>query len=232
MHVASEPPILYFGTPVVIISSLNEDGSTNLAPMSSAFWLGWRGMLGLATASTTAQNLRRTRQAVLNLPSDAQVAAVDRLALTTGSDPVPAYKVGRGYRYVADKFAAAGLTPETSHTVLPQRVRECPVQLEAVIEAEHAVGADEPSLQGRISTFEARICRVHLDPALLVPGERDRIDPDLWRPLIMSFQKFYGLRAEQVAPSRLSSIPEAVYRSPDVERAAREAGPGDGAPAG
>jgi flavin reductase (DIM6/NTAB) family NADH-FMN oxidoreductase RutF len=33
-----EPKILYFGTPVALISSLNEDGSTNLAPIS--FFLG------------------------------------------------------------------------------------------------------------------------------------------------------------------------------------------------
>src|ERR1700722_15646325 len=41
MHVSSEPGILYFGTPVVLISTTNKDGSYNLAPMSSAFWLGW-----------------------------------------------------------------------------------------------------------------------------------------------------------------------------------------------
>ena len=223
MHVSSEPPFLCFGTPVLIISSLNEDGSTNLAPMSSAFWLGWRGMLGLATASKTAQHLRRTRQAVLNLPSESQVAAMDRLALTTGVDPVPSYKRARGYRHVSDKFVAAGLTPQASMSVRPQRVAECPVQLEAVIEAEHAIDADDASLQGRISTFEARICRVHIEPGLLAPGERDRIDPDAWRPLVMSFQKFFGLGAGQLAPSRLSGIPEAGYRSADVDRAAREA---------
>jgi flavin reductase (DIM6/NTAB) family NADH-FMN oxidoreductase RutF len=33
-----EPKILYFGTPVALISSLNEDGSTNLAP--HLFFLG------------------------------------------------------------------------------------------------------------------------------------------------------------------------------------------------
>jgi flavin reductase (DIM6/NTAB) family NADH-FMN oxidoreductase RutF len=38
-HIVCEPSILYFGTPVVVISE-NEDGSANLAPMSSAFWLG------------------------------------------------------------------------------------------------------------------------------------------------------------------------------------------------
>ena len=62
MHLASEPAILYFGTPVVVISTVNEDGTFNLAPMSSAFWLGWRCMLGLGAASKTAHNLRRTRE--------------------------------------------------------------------------------------------------------------------------------------------------------------------------
>jgi flavin reductase (DIM6/NTAB) family NADH-FMN oxidoreductase RutF len=38
MHVVTEPAILYLGTPVVVISTVNEDGSCNLAPMSSAFW--------------------------------------------------------------------------------------------------------------------------------------------------------------------------------------------------
>ena len=54
-HIVSEPSILYFGTPVVLISSENEDGSANLAPMSSAFWLGWRCILGLNAASKTTQ---------------------------------------------------------------------------------------------------------------------------------------------------------------------------------
>jgi hypothetical protein len=33
MHVATEPAILYLGTPVVLISTVNDDGSYNLAPM-------------------------------------------------------------------------------------------------------------------------------------------------------------------------------------------------------
>jgi len=47
MHRTIEPTILYFGTPVALISTLNPDGSPNLAPMSSAWWLGWSCMLGL-----------------------------------------------------------------------------------------------------------------------------------------------------------------------------------------
>ena len=48
-HRVAEPAILYFGTPVVLIGTSNDDGSYNLAPMSSAWWLGWRCMLGLGT---------------------------------------------------------------------------------------------------------------------------------------------------------------------------------------
>src|SRR5690606_31985144 len=114
MHVVIDPAILYFGTPVVLISTLNEDGSPNLAPMSSAWWLGRSCMLGLGARSHTPANLLRTGECVLNLPSVDLVAAVDRLARTTGSDPVPPHKVAMGYRHVRDKFAAAGLTPVAS----------------------------------------------------------------------------------------------------------------------
>ena len=89
-HTAVDPALLYFGTPVVLISTLNEDGNPNLAPMSSAWWLGWGCMLGLTLGSKTTQNLQRTSQCVLNLPSVDRVSHVDRLAMTTGSNPVPA----------------------------------------------------------------------------------------------------------------------------------------------
>src|SRR5579863_4759056 len=110
-HVVGEPSILYLGTPVVLISTENEDGSANLGPMSSAWWLGWRCMLGLSASSKTTENLIRTGECVLNLPSVNEVGAVDRLARLTGSNPVPAGKIARGYRYEGRKFETAGLTP-------------------------------------------------------------------------------------------------------------------------
>lgn len=45
MHIKSEPLILYFETPVVLISTVNEDETYNLAPISSAFWLGGAAFL-------------------------------------------------------------------------------------------------------------------------------------------------------------------------------------------
>src|SRR6188472_120564 len=116
-HLSVEPAILYLGTPVVLVSSTNEDGSSNLAPMSSAFWLGWRCLLGFEAVSKTPQNLIRTGECVLNLPSADQVGAVNRLAFLTGSNPVPPGKTLRKYQFVEDKFRASGLTATASETV-------------------------------------------------------------------------------------------------------------------
>jgi len=221
MHVTIEPGILYFGTPVVLISTLNENGSYNLAPMSSAFWLGWRCVLGLAATSKTTQNMIGMGECVLNLPSADLVAMVDRLALTTGSNPVPEGKVQRGYRYEPDKFGISGFTAMPSETVAAPRARECPVQLEATVEAVHGIADDEPMLRGRLNTVEVRIQRVHIDPSILKDSETNRIDPDKWRPLILSFQEFYGL-GPRLHPSQLGTIPEALYRGPDIDRARRQ----------
>lgn len=218
MHVKCEPSILYFGTPVVLISTLNEDGSYNLAPMSSVFWLGWRCMLGLAASSKSPQNMISTGECVLNLPSVKEVAAVNRLARTTGSNPVPESKVRRGYRHESDKFGFAGLTPVASETVAAPRVRECPVQLEAIVEATHGMAEDDPVQRGHLVCIEVRIQRVYVEESILMNGEANRIDPDKWRPLIMSFQQFYGLGSKLHA-STLGEIPESMYRSPDVGRA-------------
>lgn len=218
MHQVAHPAILYFGTPVVLISSLNENGTANLAPMSSIFWLGWRCMIGLSSLSKTTENMLRTRECVLNLPSQHEAAAVNRLAKLTGSDPVPESKQKKGYRYEPDKFGVAGLSPVNSLTVYPPRVKECPVHLEAVLEAAHGLAEDDPRQRGRITVMELRITKVHLHEDILMNGDPNRVDPQKWRPLIMSFQEFYGL-GPQLQYSTLAEIPEALYASPDMEKA-------------
>ena len=221
-HVTIEPSILYLGTPVVLISTQNGDGTANLAPMSSAWWLGWRCMLGLQTASQTPQNMIRTGQCVLNLPTVGQADAVNRLARLTGTKEIPELKQKLGYAYEPDKFGVAGVTPVASQTVAAPRVLECPIQLEAVVAARHGIMDDDPQVAGLISAFEVRITRVHVHPDLLMEGHENRIDPAKWQPLIMNFQKLYGVSSIEALPSRLAEIEEQAYRMPDVDRAREE----------
>lgn len=204
-HVDIDPAILYFGTPVVLLSTLNEDGTTNLMPMSSVFWLGRTAVLGMGASSQTAFNLRQRPEIVLNLPGVDLVTQVDRLALTTGNEAMSAAKAERGYVHVSDKYAHAGLTPYGSDTVLPTSVAECPVHIEGTVAALHDLG------QPKLLAVEVAVTAVRVAPELRLDGHDHRIDPDRWRPLVMSFQQFYGL-GERVHPSRLANIDEELYR--------------------
>src|SRR6476469_9838276 len=202
MHKTIEPTILYFGTPVALISTINPDGTPNLAPMSSAWWLGWSCMLGLGQMGQTSENIKRTRECVINLPSVDQVEHVDRLAMTTGRNPVPEKKRDWGYRYEPDKFGIAGFTPIGSVEVGPPRVKECPVQMEGIVHDVRPFGKNVSA-----NVVEVHIVKLHVDESILVPGSKvmpPHIDPYRWRPLIMSFCRFYGLGGE-VHPSRLAS---------------------------
>jgi flavin reductase (DIM6/NTAB) family NADH-FMN oxidoreductase RutF len=195
MHIVPGLKVLYFGTPVVLISSLNEDGSPNLTPMSSAWWLGQSSMLGLANTSHTPKNLRREGECVLNLVPSSMVDAVDRLAMTTARPDVPEYKRAMGYRHERDKFGLAGLTPQPSELVRPPRALECPIQLECRLTTQHPFGEGA-------TAFAVEVLLAHVEESLVIPGTR-YVDPVGWDPLIMKFCEFFGA-GENLHPSRLA----------------------------
>lgn len=198
MYKTIDPKILYFGTPVVLISTLNEDGSPNLAPMSSAWWINHSGMLGMSKKSKTVENLEREMECVLNLPSEHLVSAVDKLALLTGKNPVPVAKADMGYQFEKDKFGISDLTQGESHLVKAPLVKECPIQMEAIVQKIHSFDSPNP-----IAAIEVKILKVHIEDSLLMEGSSDHIDPEKWRPLIMNFCEFFGL-SQKLHPSRLA----------------------------
>lgn len=155
--------------------------------------------MALLTLGKTSDKLIRTRECVINLPSQDQVTHVDRLALTTGKNPVPEKKQAWGYRYEPDKFALGGLTPIPSLDVRPPRIQECPVQMEGVVHDWRSFGKNVSA-----NAFEVHISRLHVEEALLQEGTgRSHIDAQRWRPLIMNFCRFFGV-GEEVHPSRLA----------------------------
>ncbi|GAA3121346.1 flavin reductase (DIM6/NTAB) family NADH-FMN oxidoreductase RutF [Kribbella aluminosa] len=178
--------VLYFGTPVVLISSRNPDGSTNLAPMSSAWWLGYTAMLGMGTSAQTVKNLAARPEIVLNLVDPDMVAALDRIALLTGSEEMSEAKRGRGYRYEPDKFAAGGLTREATGIGL-DGVAESPINLEGRITAIHEIGGPDSHL----CALEMQVEQVRVREELLMSNDR-YIDPLRWDPLIMKFTEYFA----------------------------------------
>lgn len=188
------PSILYFGNPVAIVSSINHDGSPNLAPISSFWTLGWTVILGLLCDTQTFENFQCNKDCVVNVPSPDQWEAVERLAPLTGKNPVPGEKSAK-FRFEANKFVAAGLTSLASESVKALRVKECPVQLEAVVNRIHRLeGESRLEKLGGGAAVEVRVVKVHVRSDFIL-GE-NYVNPETWQPLIYNFRHYFGLGTE------------------------------------
>ena len=182
------PKILYFGTPVVLLTILNLDGSSNITPLSSVWALGGSLVLGLADGGHGLSNLRWHKECVVNIPSSDLWEDVEALAPLTGANPVPEYKQTR-FRYEGDKFSAAGLSGIASHQVRPWRIAECPIQIEGRAMAMHSGGGNT-----HFTVVEVEALVVHAHQSIV--KDQYHIDPSAWHPLIYNFRHYFGLGDE------------------------------------
>jgi len=191
-HIKIAPTVLYIGTPVALITSLNIDGTTNISPMSSVWTLADRVIVGMTSTSKGRENVVRERQLVLNFPSPDLWPKVEAIARATGRNPVPAHKQKIGYRFEPDKFDVSGFSPQASSVVRPLRIAECPIQFEAEVVAWYDPAGDWP--EGRPEAFqiiEARVVQVHAHRDIVVPGT-NHIDTTKWSPLLYVFRHYFG----------------------------------------
>lgn len=121
---------------VVLVTTLNEDGTSNLAPKS---WISMMAFeppilaLGCNLTHRTARNILTRKEFVVNVPG-AELASV---VWESGELPHPR------------PVEAAGLTPVPSTRVGPPRIRECKAHLECTLD-QHLAYGDEVILLGRI----------------------------------------------------------------------------------
>jgi flavin reductase (DIM6/NTAB) family NADH-FMN oxidoreductase RutF len=187
-----DPQILYFGTPVALITTVDENDNANIGPISSVWALGRTLLIGLETGSKTYQNLIKQKECVVNLPASGLFERIEKIATLTGANPIPDYKKDR-YQYEADKFRAGGFTRLASDLVLPPRIEECSLQLEAVFKAQIVI-EDDPVELGAVAAVEVRVVKIHADAQLIV--KENHIDPAKWDPLIYNFRHYSGLGRE------------------------------------
>ncbi len=109
--------MLYFGTPVALIATVNPDGSSNISPISSAWALGDRYMLGLGAEGQAAANIERIGDLVINLPSADLVHTVEAIAAPCPSW-VPRSAARHGCRCVWHCSTVGHGRPESSHVLL------------------------------------------------------------------------------------------------------------------
>ena len=147
--------------PIAVVSTLNLDGSNNVAPFSfftgvsaSPMIIAFCPMIRSSTGTLkdTPVNIFREKEFVVNIVSE---SIIDRINLTSTELP-----------YGEDEFSFAGLTPIDSVVVKAKRIKECMIHFECVFRDSLSYG-DQPG-SGQIITGE--VVRVHIAEELLENG--------------------------------------------------------------
>ncbi|MGQ8813571.1 flavin reductase [Bacillus sp. NA_165.1] len=181
-----KPKILYYGTPVILLNSLNEDGTVNISPLSSSWALGDCIILGIGLGGKAIENLERHPECVINVPRPSLWENVEQLAPYTGKNPVPDYKKKNGFTYEKEKYDISRLTPTKSKSVKPTRIMECPIQIEARVKHIRI-----PDYSSDFAIVETQAIHVHAHKEIII--EENHIDPNKWSPLIYNFRHYFGL---------------------------------------
>jgi flavin reductase (DIM6/NTAB) family NADH-FMN oxidoreductase RutF len=157
--------------PIAVVSTLNIDGSNNLAPFSfftavsaSPMIIGFSPMIRTSTGAKkdTVLNIERTKEFVVNFVTEKNLEKINET-----SSELP---------YGEDEFLHAGLTPLDSMLVAPRRLKESPIQFECKLRDILNYGDGVGS--GRFITGE--VVKVHVVEEIL---EQGRILTDKFAPV-------------------------------------------------
>jgi flavin reductase (DIM6/NTAB) family NADH-FMN oxidoreductase RutF len=172
-----------------LVSTTNANRSPLLSEVVPVVIYGLRLTVNLPRQSTTANNLMRTGECVINLPGPEAVAAIERLAQTVAS-------INKNFDRTFSRAAACGRLTPAHMTLVPSeaisalRALECPMQLEARYERGMNKKAHECTVPlDKSLTFELNVLRVHVDPSVVL-GD---VHPNMWTPLMTCLREAYRI---------------------------------------
>ncbi len=148
--------------PIAVISTLNIDGSSNLAPFSFFTAISAQPMIiafcpmirsSDGQFKDTVKNILREREFVVNFCTEDNYEKVN-----LASTELP---------YGEDEFSFSGLTPMNSELVKAKRVKESPVHFECIFRDMICYGKTPGS--GSLITGEVKL--VHVDEAVMTDGK-------------------------------------------------------------
>ncbi|MBD3921269.1 flavin reductase family protein [Paenibacillus sp. PR3] len=159
---------LYTGSilprPIALVSTISKGGVPNLAPFSNfcgvcpqPFTVAFAPLIRPedGTKKDTTRNIEETGQFVINIVTEDIVSQVSRTSIEFASD--------------IDEFRETGLTPISSSSVMPYRVKESPIQMECVLENILTIGEGA----GSSNLIIGRVVQIHIEDALYKDGKID-----------------------------------------------------------
>lgn len=157
--------------PIAVVSTLNEDGTNNVAPFSfftavsaSPMIIAFSPMIKSSTGTMkdTPRNILREKEFVINFVSE---PIVEKINMTSTELP-----------YGEDEFIFAGLTPIASEKIKARRIKESLIHFECIYR-DHLSYGDQPGC-GQIITGE--VVKVHIAEEIL---ENGRIITSKFQPI-------------------------------------------------
>ena len=157
--------------PIAVVSTVNEDGSNNVAPFSfftgvsaKPFIVAFAPLIRTSTGNKkdTLINIEREKEFVINFVTEENADKVN-----SASEELD---------YGQDEFVHAGLTPLDSELVKAKRVKESPIHFECKLRDIISYG----SLPGSGTLITGEVVRVHVDEKIYDNG---RIVTQLWKPM-------------------------------------------------
>ncbi len=168
------PTTLLFPTPVVLVTSIDEEGKPNIITLA---WVGVVNseppMIGISVRPQRYSHdcIQRTKEFVVNIPSQEMVRKVDACGVVSGREK--------------DKFALIGFKAIPSEKVKPPLIDECPVQMECEVKQIIPLGSHD--------LFLGEIIALHVKEE--VQKEKGRIDILKALPLVYcpGAHEYWGL---------------------------------------
>ncbi len=157
--------------PIAVISTLNIDGSNNLAPFSFFTAISAQPMIiafcpmirsSDGEMKDTVKNILREKEFVLNFCTEDNY---EKINLTSTE-----------LSYGEDEFKFSGLTPIDSQLIKSKRLKESPIHFECVFRDMLCYGKTPGS--GSLITGEVKL--VHIDESIMKDG---KIVTDLFKPV-------------------------------------------------
>ncbi|MDH2924402.1 flavin reductase (DIM6/NTAB) family NADH-FMN oxidoreductase RutF [Nicoletella semolina] len=182
MHQPISPKMFYYGFPVLLLTTVDENGKPNISPLSSSWCLGDNLVIGVGICGKAFENLQRCPEAVVNLPDSSLWQKIEKIASLTAKSSIPDHKKDF-YQFCDDKFSYAGFTTQPSLKVKPLRIAECPLQAETTV--------SNITERDSYAIIELKIQQIHAQSDLI--STENKIDPQKWHPLIYNFRSYHGL---------------------------------------
>ncbi|NIP66892.1 flavin reductase family protein [Candidatus Bathyarchaeota archaeon] len=172
MKVKKGPGTALFPCPVVLVTSISSAGEPNIITLA---WVGTVCSdppmvgLGIRPRRYSFGLIESRGEFVVNIPSTEILRETDLCGNVSGQD--------------VKKFSEAGLSPEPAEKVEPPLIKECPVNMECVLNKRFPLGAHH--------LFLGEVVQVHVDQKIL--KEEGQIDFQEVSPVVYNQGEYWSL---------------------------------------